>query len=83
MTSDLACHEGNRTLSRNCRHDSGEICLSAVRLMVVDAEDGSNASRDGFIKALRFDVMVSSIADRDTRRKSRRKVSHRGIWKEE
>lgn len=43
-------------------------------------EDGSKPTREGVTRALRFWVMVSSMAERETRRKSRRAAVEKQNW---
>ena len=71
ITSDLVCHDWNRTSSLNDRHASGSIVLfPAGRICLAAVEDGSKPASAGVTNAFKFWVIESSIVDRDFRRKS-------------
>ena len=60
-------------------HEVSGMCLDlGPRGMRVEVEEGSKPVVEGVIRALRFCVMLSSIAPRDIRRKSRRHVNQNG-----
>ncbi len=71
MTSDRACHVGKSTVSLKFRHDCASTFRDRGRGARREVEEGSKPALEGVTRALMFWVMESSMALRESRRKSR------------
>jgi len=69
--SERDCQEGKRTRSLNSRQEEEDIDRELIgRGVRIEVEEGSKPVVEGVMRALRFWVMLSSMADLDIRRKS-------------